>query len=83
MNLFERGDMTASLRFTTDEIKQIMSDAYQFVYKECFGFCSDLFSYIGSYTVGDIQEKLLSKGYAKEIVDACIVDFLRNKYLEN
>ena len=60
-----------------------MSDAYQSVYKECFEFCSDLFSYIGSYTVGNIQEKLLGKGYAKEIVDACIVDFLRNKYLEN
>lgn len=78
-----RIDLVGETKLTTDEIKQIMSDAYQFVYKECFGFCSDLFSYIGSYTVGDIQEKLLSKGYAKEIVDACIVDFLRNKYLEN
>lgn len=78
-----RIDLVGETKLTTDEIKQIMSDAYQSVYKECFEFCSDLFSYIGSYTVGDIQEKLCGKGYAKEIVDACIVDFLRNKYLEN
>lgn len=36
---------------------------------------------ISNYTVGEIRKKLLGRGYPREIVNECIVNYLENKYL--
>ena len=36
---------------------------------------------ISSYTVGEIRKKLLGRGYPREIVNECIVNYLENQYL--
>ena len=34
-----------------------------------------------SYSVGEVQGLLLSKGFPKDIVNECLIDYLRNEYL--